>query len=190
MAANDWSERTRMIVTAAVVVVVNVALAGGFYYVYGVWQDKDKIHKQKVAEKQGLEKFVREGEGKPLELKQLTERFKQQESKLPDTDQIATLNTDITKIAQLSNTRNLNFVNKGTGGGEVGSSYTRETWSTKWEGDFMGWCKVMNDIEEQFPRFIAFENLSIVPKNSGVVTTGTAHDITVDLVTYRYVKGQ
>jgi len=177
-----------MIVTAAVVLVVNVALGAGFYYVYGIWQEKDKIHKQRVAEKKGLEEFVKQGEGKALELKALTERFKAQESKLPDTDQVATLNTDITKIAQLSNSRNLSFIAKSAGAGEAGTSYLRETWSTKWEGDFMGWCKVMNDIEEQFPRFIAFENLSIIPKNSGVVTTGTAHDITVDLVTYRYVK--
>lgn len=188
MAANDWSERTRMIVTGAVALAINVGLGAWFYHAHGIWQEKDKIHKAKVAEKRGLEDFVKQGDSKALELKQLAERFKAQESKLPDTDQVATFNTDITKIAQQSKTRNLSFVNRPSAASAAGASYTPETWSTRWEGDFMGWCKVMNDIEEQFPRFIAFESLSIQPENSGVVMTGAAHKITVDLVTYRYNK--
>jgi Tfp pilus assembly protein PilO len=188
MAANDWSERTRMIVTAAVVLVVNVGLGAGLYYIYGEWQKLDIKHKQKLAEKKTLDDFVKQGDGKRLELKQLQDRFKVQESKLPDSDQVANLNVEIAAIAQAAKTKNSSFQYKGVGGGDAGAQYVRETWGTRWEGDFMGFCKLMNDIEERFPRFIAFENLSITPKNSGVVTTGTSHDIAVDLVTYRYVK--
>src|SRR5205814_10567920 len=121
MAANDWSERTRMIVTAAVALVLNVGLGAGFYYVYGIWQEKEKIHKAKVAERNTLKAFVDQNESKPLELKQLTDRFKLQQEKLPDSEQIASLVTDIAKRAQGSNTHMLTFTYGGAGGGDAGA---------------------------------------------------------------------
>jgi len=189
MAAHEWSEKTRMIVTVAVVVVANAALGGGFYYIHGEWQKLDKIHRAKVVEKRGLEDFVKQGDSKQLEFKTLSEKFKRQESQLPEQDEVARLNLEVSTIAQSTNCSLKTWSKGGQGStGEFSSSYTREIWKSRWEGDFHGWCKLMNKLEEEFPRFIAFEGLSIMPKNSGVILSGTQHDINVDVVTYKYVR--
>ncbi|HYG74081.1 MAG TPA: type 4a pilus biogenesis protein PilO [Planctomycetota bacterium] len=191
MAANDWSERTRMIVTIAVVLVVNAALGGGFYYIHGEWQKLEKEHKALLGEKKQLEEFVKQGDTKTLELKQLTERFKEQERQLPEQDEVAQLSLDVQKVSNDSKCALKSFIASGTsGGGDFSASYTRQVWRTKFEGDFMGWCKLMNKLEEEFPRFLAFEGLSIMPKNSGVVLSGSQHEINVDLVTYKYNRPQ
>jgi hypothetical protein len=64
----------------------------------------------------------------------------------------------------------------------------KTTWKTRWDADFFGWCKLVNEIEERFPRFISFEGMSLTPKNQGMVETGSIDDISVDLVTYMYKK--
>ena len=189
MAANEWSERTRMIVTIAVALIGNAALGGGLYYVYGEWQKLDKEHKAKVAEKKVLEDFVKQEDERKVEFKMLTERFKSQESMLPEEDEVAKLMVNISQQAELTKCNMKTFAKGASGvGGDFGSSYTREVWRSRWDGDFMGWCKLMNKLEEEFPRFIAFENLTIQPANSGVVLSGSKHEINVDVITYKYVR--
>ena len=67
-------------------------------------------------------------------------------------------------------------------------NYVKDIWHTRWKADFFGWCKLMNEMEERFPRFVAFENMTFVVANNGMIQTGTKHDIAVDIVTYRYSK--
>lgn len=186
MAANDWSEKTRMLVTIAVAVAVNVGLGAGLYHLRGQWQKLEKEHIALSNEKKKLDDFVKQGPERELELKQFTERFDKQAKLLPENSEVPTLISDLSKIANTTGCKNINL-NKGAASGTT-NNYIREVWKSKWQGDFMSWCKLMNEIEERFPRFVAFEGLTISPKNNGMALTGAAHDVTVDIVTYRYVK--
>lgn len=191
MAASDWSERTRMLVTVAVAAVVNLLLGGGLYMMHGEYKKQEAIHEKKKKEKAGLEEYVRQEEEKKLEFKTLNERFGAQQRKLPEEEQVAELVTKIADVAQKTHCVNKSFMYQ-PGAAAVavgGGGYTQDIWKTRWEADFMSFCKLMNLIEEHFERFIAFENLIISPRNSGVVSMDTKegqHDISVDLVTYRY----
>jgi Tfp pilus assembly protein PilO len=187
MAANDWSERTRMIVTIAVIVVVNVGLGAGLYSLRNQWLKLDAEHKKLLAEKQKLDDFVKQGPDRDRELTQYTERFDKQAKLLPESSEVATLMSDLAKIGDSTGCKNLNMAG-GAASGAGSNNYAREVWKSRWDGDFMSWCKLMNEIEERFPRFVAFEGLQINPANSGMVLTGAVHQITVDIVTYRYVR--
>ena len=188
MAANDWSERTRMIVTIAVIVAVNVGLGSGLYYLRKQWLKLDADHKKLLAEKQQLEDFVRQGPERDRELTQYTERFDKQAKLLPESSEVATLMSDLAKIGNTTGCKNISIAQSGGATSSGASNYAREVWRSRWDGDFMSWCKLMNEIEERFPRFVAFESLQLTPANSGMVLTGAVHQISVDIVTYRYVR--
>jgi len=53
-------------------------------------------------------------------------------------------------------------------------NYVKDIWKTRWKADFFNWCKLMNEMEERFPRFVAFENMSFAIPNSGMIPTGAA----------------
>lgn len=192
MAANEMSERTRTIITVVVVVFVNLVLAGALYHYRGQYKQLEATHLTKVKEKKALDDYLAQQGPKEKELAELTERFRIQESKLPEQEQETELLAEMQRVAIRNDCKQMNVtkvpstMSGSTGIGAV--SYTRSTWKTKWEASFQGWATLMNEMEEHFPRFVSFENLSIQPKNSGVVLPKTPHEITVDVVTYQYVR--
>ncbi|MCY3019462.1 MAG: type 4a pilus biogenesis protein PilO [Planctomycetota bacterium] len=185
MAAGDWPERTRMIVTISVVVVINLLLGGGLYYVYDQWRGKKAKHDKLVKERDVLKAIVDKKPEKERELASKSEEFGEQQRKLPDEEQIAVLTKNIEEIAQKSGCTLKTFRRMSS---SPSQGYVRESWQTSWEADFMSFCKLMNEIEDRFDRFIAFESLTLAPKNSGVLPTGEKHDINVDMVTYYYKR--
>lgn len=192
MAANEMSERTRTIITVVVAVVINLGLGGVLYYAYGQYKDLEKKHAAKLAEKKKLQEFVAQEQPRLDELKLLQDRFRVQESKLPEQEQVATLIDDISKVAAKAECKlqSSTYVPSLGGGSALGggNNYNRSTWKTKWEASFKGWATLMNEMEEFFPRFVSFENLTISPKNQGVVLPNSQHEINVDIVTYQYIR--
>lgn len=191
MAANEMSERTRTIITVVVAVVINLGLGGLLYYAYGQYKDLEKKHAAKMVEKKKLQEYVAQEQTRMDELKLLQDRFRVQESKLPEQEQVATLIDDISKVAAKAECKlqSSTYVpSLGGGGGLSANNYNRSTWKTKWEASFKGWATLMNEMEEFFPRFVSFENLTISPKNSGVVLPNSLHEINVDIVTYQYIR--
>jgi len=178
MAANEMSERTRTIITVVVAVVINLGLGGLLYYAYGQYKDLEKKHAAKMVEKKKLQEYVAQEQTR-------------MESKLPEQEQVATLIDDISKVAAKAECKlqSSTYVpSLGGGGGLSANNYNRSTWKTKWEASFKGWATLMNEMEEFFPRFVSFENLTISPKNSGVVLPNSMHEINVDIVTYQYIR--
>ena len=189
MAANEWSEKTRMIVTIAIGVVANIGLATVLYMAYSDWKVKDQELTRKKTEIVGLKKIVDEKQSKESELKSLQVDFERKKGQLPDAAEMERLINDLAPIAEHNNCvrkmwRRTVATDTGPGGNLV-----KTVFSTTWDADFFGWCKMINEIEERFPRFIAFENMRLTPKNSGMVATGTVHDLAVDIATYQYVRG-
>jgi len=192
MAASEMSERTRTIITVVVAVVVNLGLGGLLYYQYGQYKVLEKKHAAKEEEKKTLKLFVAQEQKRQDDLKNLQDRFRVQESKLPEQEQVSTLIDDISKVAAKTECKLLNSTyvpSLGAGAGGLGASnYSRSTWKTKWEASFKGWASLMNEMEEFFPRFVSFENLTITPKNQGIVLPNAMHEINVDIVTYQYIR--
>lgn len=192
MAASEMPERTRMIITVVVVLAVNLILGGVLYYARGEFKKLEATHVQKVKEKAELDRYLAQQADKEKLLAELTERFRIQESKLPEQELEPELLAEIDKVAIRNGCKQLTVTKVGGAAAQRselgGESYTRSTWKTKWEANFEGWATLMNEMEEDFPRFVSFENLTIQPKNSGVVLPKTPHEISVDVVTYQYIR--
>ena len=188
MAASDWSERTRMLVTVAISVVVSIGLGFWLYTTYTTF----KTLETQLANHQGtirnLKREVDEEGPRLANMLNLTrEKLHGMERKLPDAEQVEKLMDSIGTAAAKHNARLENRVRVTSAESAPGSNYARMIWKTKWKADFVSWCKLINEMEERFDRFISFENLTITPKNNGMVPMGTQHDIQVDVVTYRYL---
>jgi hypothetical protein len=192
MASSDWSERTRVIITAAVGVVVNVGLGFWLYTAIDTYGVLEKQSNDKKKERQALKQVV-EVEKPELEKKlaNLKSRLAKKESLLPDIKGDEALMTAIAERAQESGASLLSYAVAGTTlETGTGASYERTVYRTRWQSDFMSWCKLLNSMEEKFKRFVAFENLSLTPPSAGMVLMGAKHEIGVDVVVYRYVRQQ
>ena len=192
MAASDWSERTKMIVTVSVAVVINLGLGYWLYSAFDTYKGLEKINKTKQGEIAKLKKIVNdEWPVLQAELAQLKRDLAGKESKLPTQNDVEKLIEDIGVIAQTTGANLLSSSKSGTSQeGGPGTSYERTIYRTRWKSDFMSWCKLLNAMEEHFPRFVAFENLTLNVANSGMVPTGTKHEINVDVVVYKYLRQQ
>jgi len=186
MAATEWSERTRMLVTVGISLAVNVGLGYFCYSAHSTYLDLEKKLQTKQNTIKMLKKVVDE-EGPQLrrDLANKQRTLERKEKLLPDADGTEEL---IVKMAELA--EKTGAVKKGiSDAGQDGSgNYVRKVWRTRWTADFMSWCKFLNTMEEHFDRFVSFENLTISPKNSGMIPTGVQHEINVDVVVYRYVR--
>lgn len=189
MAASDWSERTRMLVTIGVSVAINAGLGYWLYTAYGNYRILETQLKNKNKQIVELKDIVN-NEGPKLQAKLKTTKIDlaAKESKLPEQEEVNKLIDDMAAIGATTGCLRKSFVMLKTDDAALGASYVRSTWKTQWEADFMGWCRLLNAMEEKFPRFISFENLTITPKNQGMVPTGARHTINVDVVTYRYLR--
>ncbi len=187
MAAIEWSEKKKMIVTAAVGVLIN-ACAG--YYLWTLRSEyvvKEEQHRKLKGEIDVLNKYVAQLPLKELTLRNRTEESKSKESKLPDSERINDLINEISRLANKWKCEQISVV-FAPGTPDANNRYIKDVWHTRWKADFFNWCKLMNEMEERFPRFVAFENMVFSITNNGMIPTGTRHDITVDVITYRYPK--
>ena len=186
MAANEWSERTRMIVTGAIGAVVNIGLGVVLYMAYGDYQKLVAIHQQKNKQIAELtQKAINERPAKEDKLRELKNQFETRKEKLPEYDQVTKLLDDLAPICERNKCRRKS---QDLGDPVDEPNLRKTTWKTRWDADFFGWCKLVNEIEERFPRFISFEAMTLTPKNQGMVETGSVDDIAVDIVTYMYKK--
>jgi Tfp pilus assembly protein PilO len=191
MAANEWNEKTRMIVTISIGIAANIVLGVLFYFAYSKHGELTKQLKAKQGEKASLQKTA---ETLPLKVKTLNDlqaEFEINKKKLPDTEAVANLYNDITPISQrnkglITQFRFATVVDAAAAGAGPGSNLKKITINTKWESPFWGLLLTLNEIEEKFPRFVAIDNLTITPKASGVVITGMPLDISADIITYTY----
>ena len=171
MAANDWSERTRMIVTGAIGVVVNIGLGVVLYSAHGDYEKLVATHVQKNKQIDDLTLHaIKERPDKDARLRDLKAQFETRKEKLPESDQITKLIDDLAPISEKDKCRNIakEFMDP-----TDEPNLRKTTWKTRWVADFFGWCKLVNEVEERFPRFISFESMSFTPKNQGMNETGT-----------------
>jgi Tfp pilus assembly protein PilO len=188
MAANEWSEKTRMIVTIAIGVVANIGLGAVLYSAHGDWKKLDTDLQAKKKTIESLKKIVDEKPAKEAKLKGLQADFETKKEKLPDAAAIEKLIDDLAPIADRNSCKRKTWRRSANADAGPGANLAKSTFSTTWDADFFGWCKMINEIEERFPRFISFESMRLTPKNSGMVVTGATHDLSVDIVTYQYIR--
>jgi len=115
--------------------------------------------------------------------------FATKESKLPNSERINDLINDISRLAQKWKCEQLNVAFQ-PGVQDPNKNYIKDTWRTRWRADFFSWCRLMNEMEERFPRFVAFENMTFTIDNAGMVATGAKMEVSVDVITYRYAIGR
>jgi Tfp pilus assembly protein PilO len=187
-AFSEWSERNKLLVAIAVAVVLNIAI-GVFLYL-AIKKDKD-LGKQLAALRQEVQQL--QDKAKQLGAKQEAKRKVEMENadilkKLPPQSEIPLLMDRISEVAAQAPVL-LKDVRKIAGAPPpMGAAYTKELWGTTIEANFHCMVKFINHVEENFDRFMAFEDLTIAAKQGGLVPHNTAHDIRVNVATYRYLR--
>ena len=192
MAASDWSEKTRMLVTIGVGVVANLALGYFLYAAHTKYAGLEKTNKGKQVEADKLRAEVSEKPILQTRLSGLQRNLKKKESLLPEEKNDEKLSADISERASQAGAALMAYAraSQPTTEGGPGATLERTVYRTRWQADFMALGKLMNSIEEKFPRFVAFENLVLTPQNNGVVPMGAKHEISMDLIVYRYLRQQ
>jgi len=189
--AVEWNERNRMIATGVVGAVVNIVLGCFLYVASDTYAAKSTDLGNLKKQEKGLEESVKDGPMKQIELEKKRIEYDTLQGRLPTEEGLTKLIDSVSQLAaRFKVDRKSVQFSPGDPQAATDPSYVRDTWHTRWEADFFSWCAFMNEMEERFPRFVSFENLTMTIKNSGMIPTGTRHDFTVDIVTYRYVKPQ
>jgi Tfp pilus assembly protein PilO len=185
MAATEWTERKKMLLTVAVGIVLN-GIAGFYLYTLnGDWKKKADEDLKLQSEIQLLQAVVKDRPMKASELEKKHAEFATKESKLPEQDRVKELINDISRLAANNNCEEISRTIQDPIY-DATKNYIKDVWKMHWKADFFNWCKLLNEMEDRFPRFVAFENMSFTITNSGMIPTGAKHDIMVDVVTYRY----
>jgi hypothetical protein len=188
MAAAEWSERTRLLVTVGVVVLINGAAWG---FTYKARQDCEtmRVKKEKLqADVKALD--AEEVKAKTLEgdLYKLKNKNAKLEARLPNKPKRDELSGKISELTQ-----RYKFTEKGIRyeydkKAEVAGSFLCDTTRTQYEADFNSLLLFMNYFEEHYDYFIALDDLSIMARDSGMgVTDRAKHDVTLTIISYNYI---
>ena len=193
MAAADWSERTKLLITVAAVIVANLGVWGFAYKVRGDWQVEEK-------KLQNIRKVVNdlaaENAKKPEFEADLTAKkreFETKEKKLPNEHFRDKFMEQLAEYAQQTSMDNVQpdppqYNQPVTVPGiENPQNFTRDIWRIRSNGDFKSICIFLNTLEEKHKHFLNIENVQINTANSGMNITGIKHDISFAIETYRYV---
>lgn len=192
MAAGEWSEKVRMIVTVAVVVVVNAACWG---YVYMVGRDLDALTKK-------LEGVRKEVDAKKAEASQLKDLEKQKRDLHTENERRMKMLSNAkedeefhTKLVALQTKYSMAMVGSISPResevdvpGVPRQNFRRTVWRMNYNAPFWGLIQMLNKLEEHEDRFYVIENLSVTAKGAGMSITGVRHSCNFDISTYRYVN--
>ncbi|MEI6235754.1 MAG: type 4a pilus biogenesis protein PilO [Planctomycetota bacterium] len=189
MAAEEWSEKKKMIVTAAVGLFLNACVGYYLSTLRSEMATKETQLKAVKNEIDGLNKIVSQLPLKELTLQNRKAEFASKESKLPDSEGTSNLINEISRLVSKYKCEQLSVTFQ-PGTLDTTKNYIKDTWKGRFKADFFNWCRLMNEMEERFPRFVAFENMSFTIQNNGMIPTGTKHEISVDIVTYRYPRAR
>lgn len=191
MAMSDWSERTRLLITIGVAVVINAGVWGLVYKAHGDWTKKENERKNLVKEVDGLKVEANKKTDLVTELKRLSTQKEELENRLPKTHERDRFFTDLVQLAEQKGIRYLGYVPRYdvpvSVPGLNPQNFKKDVYSTNYEADFKSICEFINYFEEFYPRFIQIENLSINANAGGMNITGAKHNVSFDVVTYYYI---
>ena len=186
MAASDWSERTRMLVTVGISLALNAGVGIWCYMAQGNLAALEKEHKGYRGKIDSLRAEVEKRDSLKTRLVALQNKFAVQQKMLPNTDDTSFFIEKMAELGTKTGAQNKSATYNALP--STGGNIERGVWHTRWKASYWSLVKLINEMEENFPRFVSFENLTITPKNSGMVPTGAIHEVSVDLIVYRYVQ--
>ena len=190
MAAAEWSERTRLLVTIGVVVLVNL---GAWGFVYKASQDHEATRLKMVALQKEV-KALEEEEKREQDLTREIETFERQHKKLaarlPDVPKREKLASKMSELAQqYKMTEKATRYEYGKKPDVQGLNFLCDVCHTQYEADFNSLCYFMNTLEEHYDYFLALEDLAITASSSGMgVTDVSKHDVTLTIISYQYAS--
>lgn len=192
MAVGEWPEKTRLLVTIAVGALLSVGAWTGVYFGHKKYRKLQSNVAKLKKDIKNLEEEAKREPGLRMKKKRLEESQAKYLKKLPSEEEAAELIEQVSKIAQKYNVeqksrkRIKSRERRGGATGPVGlQNFETDYWQTTWAAGFHEWCRFMNEVEEKYPRLIAFENLDIIAAGDFVLS-GSKHNIKVKMATYRY----
>ncbi len=192
MAAAEMPERSKLIITIAISVVLNLVFWGVVYKLNNDYKALDKNLKKVKEEAAKFRERASQRAAVDNTLKKLKTENELREKKLPELRDQDKIITDLAEMEQ-----KFHVVNKSVNPeynkapdlpGVNPQSFTRDIWRLKYECDFAGLSQILNYFEEHYPRFINMSNLSVIAKDGGMNITGAMHNVSLDVETYRYVR--
>jgi Tfp pilus assembly protein PilO len=190
MAAMEWSERTRLLITIAVAVAVNAGVWGFTYKARGEYLVLCKKKRVLDEELVGMRREKARRDELESELARLKRDYQKREARLPENPIRSELDREISEMAQqlkMGEKSRRSEVDKITDIPGLGAQFRKDVSHTQWEADFGALGQFINRLEEHFKYIIAVENLSIMAKEAGMNVTGAKHDVSFDVISYRYI---
>jgi len=192
MAAAEWSERTRMWVTVGVVLLINAGCWTVTYLARSKCQELRVKLKKLDAQIADLKKMVDEKEKLEGTLKSLQMAFDKEAKRLPGQPKRDDLSEKVTNLAQnlkmKEKSRRSEINKKPEIPGLNVQNFESDVLRTQWEATYSALGQFVNQLEEHYDYIVAIEGLSISDKDNGMGVTGALHDVTLDIVSYRYLR--
>ncbi len=191
MAAQEMPEKYRLLITLAVILLINGGIWGYFYTLNKQYKalDKNRASLNKQVDK--LEARAAQKKDKKLKLEKLRNKNKRQLKKIPDSVRPDKFMMELLELAAKFKVSVPSGVlrpilNKATGIPGLGPSFKKDTYVTNYRADFKSFCGFANHLEEHHRWFVGLEKVTITAASNGMTRTGTQHNIKFDVVTYRY----
>ena len=190
--AAEMSEKVRLIITVAVVSLANAGIWG---FVYKLHQDFKKKEAERMKLQTTVEQLKAEAEtkgDKQIELETLRRENERQLKKLPDEKDVERFIQELANIAGKSDVKIDGVVRPKKGAPPeipgLGANFKKDIYIARYQASFRGFCEFANYLEEFHKWFVGLENVTIQAKAGGLAITGAKHNMSFNVVTYRYVR--
>jgi len=190
MAAADWSERTRMLITAAVLVVVNVAV---FFFLYRARTELDTINVAVGKQQTELDRLSEQEKS----LKDLVAKFERKKedhkehlARLPEHPNREQFSFDLTQLESTlklehADVSHNNVIDQAVDVAGCQDRVLKDVYTCRMEADFRSLGLLFWQLlEGQTSRIMAVENFSLSARDGGMALTGAKHAVAFSLATY------
>ena len=192
MATQEMSERTKLIITIVVVLLIN---GGAWGYVYTLNKEHNRLLKHQLmltTQVETLEAEAAQRRGKELELKKIESKNVRQLKKLPGIMDPEQFMEDLSALAVKTGVRIDGVLRPElglpTGVLGLGPEFQKDKYHARYKASFNGICEFMNFLEEYHQWFVGLENFSLKASANGLGVTGAIHSVNFTVTTYRYMK--
>jgi Tfp pilus assembly protein PilO len=183
-------EKTKLLITIGVGVVVNLGVWGFFYKLNNDLTELNKKLEKLRADNTNLQKEANRLKEVEDKIKEYQDKNKDLLSQLPLDSKRTEFLQKVSELAtaqQLENPSYTPSFNKPTEVQGLGDEYKKDIFDYTYTANFNGFWGFLNALEENWDRFISIEDFDVRAKDNGMNLTGAKHDIRFKINTYYYI---
>jgi hypothetical protein len=191
----EMGEKTKLLVTIGVGVVINLGVWGFFYKLNNDLAELNKRLEKLRADNAKLQKEADRLPDVEAKIKEYNEKNKDLLAQMPLESKRAEF---LQRVSDLATAQGLENPTLGTAFNRpsevqgLGDECKRDSFDYTYSAGFNGFWKFLNTLEENWDRFVSIEDFDVRAKDGGMNLTGAKHEIRFKINTYYFVpkKGE